>query len=187
VLGELETRIFKINQHPIIYPNYTIFFSFLPTYFVCLAPLFVFANYCQKISIDQKNNKYYNDIMKKEEPTIQDILEAVNAGFSLMEERLDQKLEEKLEQKLEEKLEQKLEEKLEQKLEEKLEQKFDEKLAPIKDQLFSIRQDIARIDDRLQTLIKTTNEDGIAMNMEIEKLKKKVSLLEAEINILKNK
>ncbi len=113
--------------------------------------------------------------MKKNEPTIQDILEAVNNGFSLMEERIDEKFK---------KMKKELKKDLEETLEKKLEEKLEEKLAPIRQEIFSIKQDLLRIENRLDMVIKANNEDGFAMNKEIEKLKRKVQELELKVKIL---
>ncbi|MBU2250312.1 hypothetical protein KKG80_01835 [Patescibacteria group bacterium] len=94
-----------------------------------------------------------------------------------IEEMIDQKLEAKLE----EKLEAKLEEKLESKLEEKLESKLEEKLSPIWQELRSIRQDLKRLEEKVDRIAKASSEDIIAVNTEVEKLKRRVTLVEKHV------
>jgi len=76
-----------------------------------------------------------------------------------------------VEEKLESKLEEKLELKLEEKLESKLDAKLEEKLGPIWQELHLIRQDIKRLEEKIDRVAKAASEDVVVVNSEVEKLK----------------
>ena len=126
-----------------------------------------------------------NDLRTELSQFTEDVL--LPAIENIVDDKLETKLEEKLESKLDDKLESKLEEKLESKLEEKLEsklnEKFDEKLAPIFLELARIRDDIDKIKAKLERMEKMFNEDTFAVSNEVEKLKKRVSILETELKL----
>ncbi|MFH1232721.1 MAG: hypothetical protein V1651_02540 [Patescibacteria group bacterium] len=82
---------------------------------------------------------------------------------------------------IEEMIDQKLEAKLEAKLEEKLESKLEKKLSPIWQELRSIRQDLKRLEEKVDRIAKASSEDIIAVNTEVEKLKRRVTLVEKHV------
>ncbi|MFH1890863.1 MAG: hypothetical protein ABIJ91_04875 [Candidatus Kuenenbacteria bacterium] len=86
-----------------------------------------------------------------------------------------------IEEMIDQKLEAKLEEKLEAKLEEKLESKLEKKLSPIWQELRSIRQDLKRLEEKVDRIAKASSEDIIAVNTEVEKLKRRVTLVEKHV------
>lgn len=65
-----------------------------------------------------------------------------------------------------------------------IDQKLDEKLDPIKQELFSIKQDIKWIMERMETMEKTGSEDVIAVNNDVESLKQRVAELESQVRVL---
>lgn len=67
---------------------------------------------------------------------------------------------------------------IDQKLEEKLELKLEEKLNPIWQELRSIRQGLERLEEKVDRIAKASSEDVIAINTEVEKLKRRVALVE---------
>jgi predicted nucleic acid-binding Zn-ribbon protein len=62
---------------------------------------------------------------------------------------------------------------------------FEEKLGPITQELFSIKNELSQIQEKLDIHKVSNNEDISILNAEIEKLKKRLRVFERELEHLK--
>ncbi|MEA2064714.1 MAG: hypothetical protein U9O66_00235 [Patescibacteria group bacterium] len=69
-------------------------------------------------------------------------------------------------------------------IEDKIEEKLIEKLSTIKSELFSIKEEIRRLDEKIGKIFKTLSQDIIAVNNDTQDLKERVLKLEKKIEIL---
>jgi len=66
--------------------------------------------------------------------------------------------------------------------ESKMDLKFEEQAYYIKQKFFAIQEDIKRIDEKLDRIIKAETEDVVAVSTEVEMLKERVHQLELQVN-----
>ncbi len=114
--------------------------------------------------------KSIQDFQNENRKNFQDVLEAVNTGFNLMEDRF-------MEQEIS----------ILNKIEIMIDNKFDENLDSIKQEIFSVKEDIKQIKRKLKAIAKAGDEDICTVNNEVEIISKKVFKLEMQVKELQTK
>jgi len=121
-----------------------------------------------------------NDLQKIKEIVDESIDKKLDNRFKDFESKIDLKFDNKFKD-FESKMDLKFDNKFKD-FESKMDLKFEEQAYFIKQKFFAIHEDIKRIDEKLDRIIKTETEDVVAVSTEVEMLKERVHQLELQVN-----